>query len=345
MHYLTSATVGYLRRRNNWLAGFICVCAAGTLFARHFWIADIIANLRVQLILGLLAVVTISLILRRWRIAILVAAVMMWQATWLMSAFQSSPNLRLSAEHADAAATAEVTRAVQSPPLRVFLANVLTRNEHHDQIIAQIHQSDADVFAILELSSELNSTLNREFGETYKHVISETQDDGNFGIGLWSRYLLTDAGIFHLNSKWLPSIEANVEFNSQRFRMFATHPLPPMGSRNFSHRNDHLALLAKRIQQQHHHQPDHPIVLLGDLNLTPWSPFFSDLLESTDLRNAAAGYGLQPTWYRWNVFPFGLVLDHALHSHDLSCVNRQVLPANGSDHRAVIFHFSSVDPR
>jgi len=313
------------------------------LFARHFWVADLIANLRVQLIFGLLAVVVLSLILRRWRMATLVAAVTIWQVTWLTSAFQSAPNLRRSAEQTDT--TAELTHAVLSPPLRVFLANVLTRNEHHDQIIAQIHQSDADAFGILELSSELNSTLNREFGETYKHVISESQDDGNFGIGVWSRYPLADARVFHLNSKWLPSIEADVEFNTQRYRLFATHPMPPLGARNFAHRNDHLALLAKRIQQQHHDQPGRPIILLGDLNLTPWSPLFSDLLESTDLQNAAAGCGLQPTWYRWNLFPFGLVLDHGLHSRDLSCIHRQVLPANGSDHRAIVFHFSSADPR
>jgi endonuclease/exonuclease/phosphatase (EEP) superfamily protein YafD len=329
---IQNAVVGSGSRRMDWLAGFVCLGAGMTLFARHFWVADIIANLRVQLILGLLGTLVILLFLRRWRMVLVVTAVTIWQASWLISAFQPAPVSTNSQERPAAFAP-----AVQPQQLRVFLANVLTRNQQHGHITAQIREADPDVIVILELSSKLNATLHREFGESHQYAISEPQDDGNFGIGLWSRFSLTDASIFHLNSQWYPSIEADVEFNSRRIRVFVTHPLPPVGSRNFAHRNKHLALLAKRIQQHRNDDPECSRLLLGDLNLTPWSPFFSDLCSSSGLKNAAVGHGLQPTWYCGNLFPFGLVLDHALHCNDLRCIRREILPANGSDHRAIIF--------
>lgn len=312
-------TVGYSRRRIDWLAGFVCLCAAATLFARYFWVADIIANLRVQLILGLLGTIVILLFLRRWRMVLVVTAVTIWQASWLISAFQSSHGSMPSSGQPNALVPAD-----QSPHLQVFLANVLTRNQQHGRITSQIRAADPDVIVIVELSAKLNATINSEFGDSHKYAIAEPQDDGNFGIGLWSRLPLTDASIFHLNSQWFPSIEAESEVNSRRILVFATHPIPPMGSRNFVQRNQHLSLLAKRIQQRHNDEPERSTLLLGDLNLTPWSPLFNDLLKSSDLENSAAGRGLQPTWYCGNSFPFGLVLDHALHSHDLQCENCEV---------------------
>jgi endonuclease/exonuclease/phosphatase (EEP) superfamily protein YafD len=226
---------------------------------------------------------------------------------------------------------------------QVFLANVLTHNQNHDQVIAQIRAAGPDVIAILELNSDLEKALNQQLATSHPYVVSESQDNGNFGIGLWSRFPLANERVFHLNTPILPSIEADVQLPSRAIHLVATHPLPPMGARNFNHRNKHLALLGQRIQEQFRGDPAESVILLGDLNLTPWSPLFHDFLAATDLQNSAAGGGLQPTWYRWNAFPFGLVLDHGLHSGNLRCRERKILPPNGSDHRALILDFSAND--
>ena len=321
--------------RVDWLPGFVTAFSILPLFARHWWVGDLIANLRVQLIIGMLGATLLLLITRRWRMMLVVTALTLWQSTALHSAFQTADTSEQSSSAVDSA-----TAAQDEPGLRVFLANVLTRNQQHDQIIAQIRAANPDVIAILELSSVLEASLHREFSLTHKHFVSESQDDGNFGIGLWSRYALSDARVFHLNAPILPSIEADIELPSCTIHVMATHPLPPIGGRNFGHRNQHLALLAQRVQKQRQVEPTHPVILLGDLNLTPWSPLFEDFLALTGLQNAAKGRGLQPTWYRWPAFPFGLLLDHGLHSRDLRCDRRAILAANGSDHRAVVFDFS-----
>ncbi len=85
------------------------------------------------------------------------------------------------------------------------------------------------------------------------------------------------------------------------------------------------------------------MIVLGDLNLTPWSPLFSDLEASTELTRARHGYGLTPTWYaKVGTFAMGLVLDHCLISDELECVSHRVGADIGSDHRAVIVGLSDI---
>jgi endonuclease/exonuclease/phosphatase (EEP) superfamily protein YafD len=173
---IQNRVVRYFDRRIDWFAGLVCLGAGMTLFARHFWVADIIANLRVQLILGLLGTLAILLLLRRWRMVLVVTAVTIWQASWLISAVLASGNTTSHSEQSNAA-----TLADQSQQLRIFLANVLTRNRQHGHIASQIKQADPDVIVILELSSELNAALNREFGDSYKQTISEPRMTGTLG--------------------------------------------------------------------------------------------------------------------------------------------------------------------
>ena len=56
-------------------------------------------------------------------------------------------------------------------------------------------------------------------------------------------------------------------------------------------RNEQLLKLAEFARQT-----PHPLLLLGDLNLTPWSPYFERLLAGSGLRDSRDGRGLFPTW-------------------------------------------------
>ncbi len=79
-------------------------------------------------------------------------------------------------------------------------------------------------------------------------------------------------------------------------------------------------------------EPTLPVILVGDLNLTPWSPHLATFEQASHLRRAVTGWNLTPTWYRFPAFPFGLVLDHALISEHLICNRHQV----GSDMGSLI---------
>lgn len=68
------------RRRVDWLGGFLVASSALTLASRHWWIADVIANLRVQLLIGLLGTSVLCLILSRRKMMLVVLSLTLWQA-------------------------------------------------------------------------------------------------------------------------------------------------------------------------------------------------------------------------------------------------------------------------
>jgi endonuclease/exonuclease/phosphatase (EEP) superfamily protein YafD len=70
-----------------------------------------------------------------------------------------------------------------------------------------------------------------------------------------------------------------------------------------------------------------PKLLLGDLNITMWSPYYQQLTRKTGLKNARDGFGILPSWptsSHRRPFLNGLIsmlaipIDHCLLSPDLS---------------------------
>jgi endonuclease/exonuclease/phosphatase (EEP) superfamily protein YafD len=111
----------------------------------------LVANLRVQVLLGLLGTLLLLMIFRRWRLVLFVMVIALWQAAAIRSAFLAPDN----GVHRSNSAV----MPVEEPSLlRVFLANVLTHNQNHDQVIAQIRAAGPDVIAILELNSDLEKS-------------------------------------------------------------------------------------------------------------------------------------------------------------------------------------------
>lgn len=156
-----------IRRRVAIVAISIAACSMVTLFARQWWIADLIANLRVQLILVLSGMLLSVLMKRRWKAATLVATATLWHVSALSPAFLPKSRHSNSTDRLIASTAPRAT----GPVIRVLLANVLTGNISQEQIVEQIQMADPDVFAILELNSSLNQSLVRQFGSTHKYVV------------------------------------------------------------------------------------------------------------------------------------------------------------------------------
>jgi endonuclease/exonuclease/phosphatase family metal-dependent hydrolase len=79
---------------------------------------------------------------------------------------------------------------------------------------------------------------------------------------------------------------------------------------------------------------DLPVVVLGDLNLSPDSPAFARLLGTSGLRDALQGPRWRPTWMA-GFWPLALRIDHVLVNDDLCVEGTAVGGAIGSDHRPV----------
>jgi endonuclease/exonuclease/phosphatase (EEP) superfamily protein YafD len=213
--------------------------------------------------------------------------------------------------------------------LRILLLNVHSTNTRHDQVLEFVHAHAPDLVGLLEINDRWLEALN-PLRLQYPHLVAEPRDD-NFGIALYSRLPLAEGRIVYWGQAGLPSIRArllgsHLAVNEFSPMLLLTHPLPPSNPEQFRLRNEQLEALATTASE-----PDHPVILLGDLNVTPWSPYFRQLLRRTQLRDSARGHGLRGTWPA-QFPPLRIPIDHCLVSRGVEVIDRQVGPALGSDH-------------
>jgi endonuclease/exonuclease/phosphatase (EEP) superfamily protein YafD len=71
--------------------------------------------------------------------------------------------------------------------------------------------------------------------------------------------------------------------------------------------------------------------VMGDMNITPWSPVMRDFLEQNRLKDSALGHGIHPTWFSHSLM-FGIPIDQILHGSGVVILDRHVGPEIGSDH-------------
>ena len=328
-----TATSGLLRLARGITSAGVVVGGL-PLLARWWWLADLAANLRIQLLIGLLALSAVVILIAGRRLAMVLVAMLVLNSIAILPAFLSN-----TVTSPTPLATTASNLPSASLSFRVCSNNVYISNPNHDQIIASIDEAAAEVLAIVELSNSLAGRIQEHIGDTHPGFVSGINDDGTFGIGLWSKHPIEHSEVFYLCEPLVPSIEADININGRIVRVIATHPIPPVSNRAFAARNLHLTMLSERVQKFRDLNPLTPVILVGDLNLTPWSPHFDRLLVESGLQSTAAGQGLQPTWYRWRSALFGLIIDHGLCTPDLRCTGRRILGDTGSDHRPVVFDF------
>jgi endonuclease/exonuclease/phosphatase (EEP) superfamily protein YafD len=216
-------------------------------------------------------------------------------------------------------------------PYRALLVNVHTRLGDASSVAKLIGDEDPDILVLEEVTEEWLQQLEPVLSG-YAHRIEEPRDD-NFGIALFSKLPVISEEIRECGAAAVPSILAEFASGGSRFAVLATHPVPPTSEAYSRWRNEQLAELPKWIAEQ-----QSAVVLLGDLNVTPWSPHFARLLRKSGLRDSARGRGVVGTWPAFLPF-LRIPIDHCLHSAGIEIVDRRRGAQTGSDHFPLIVDF------
>ena len=119
--------------------------------------------------------------------------------------------------------------------------------------------------------------------------------------------------------------------------LYALHAPPPISGEMAEARNrkfDHIARKAAA-------QPQATPVVVGDFNLTPWSPYFHQFVKGSGLKDARTPHRFDNTWpVTFNNAHIGLAIDHTFAHPSLPLVKRTIGPDLGSDHLPVTATFS-----
>lgn len=235
------------------------------------------------------------------------------------------------------------------PSLTLFAVNLyhgnhqLNTRETAAPIADVLNQSQADVLLIQEVTVHRLGILRKVL--TNYHWVTGTGRPDAFGIALFvkrdspnstglpshlqiesAREIDTTQGLVHIKQ-----VELRARFHGQPLSLLGMHTISAVHARTDRYRTAMLLTAADWANQER--QTGRAVVILGDLNATPWCAPFVDLLRLAQLSDSRQGLGLQPSWpSRWPSL-LRIPIDHCLHSSELITRQRTVLVQDlGSDH-------------
>jgi len=294
----------------------VCISTAAGFFGRLWWPFELASHFRAQYFVVLLASAVLFLLQKGQPAAILAAVFALINLSVIVPFyFGGAPSA-----HADGRL------------YRALLINVNESNQAYGKVRKLIRSLEPDVAVLVEVNQTWMDELQKSQAD-YPFSLSLPRKDG-LGIAFLSRIPFENAKIRSIGHRNIPSVVVRFGIEGQHLTIIGTHVQSPWGRMYSEYRNHELGELAQLVSSQ-----KDPVLLLGDLNTTSWSPFFQDLLRKTGLRDSRNGFGLQPSWP--TVFPpFWISIDHCLVSSGVVVHDRRIGPNIGSDHYPVVVDFS-----
>lgn len=217
---------------------------------------------------------------------------------------------------------------------RAVLINVSRHSQEYERVRTAIDSLDADIVALLEVDRDWLDAL--ALGDRgYPHSRLHSRND-HFGVAIYSRHPIESSAIRHVGSAAVPVAIARTQIDARGITIVAAHLMPPMSMRMWRQgreQSDDLAVLVSQLGAQ-----GEDVVLLADLNTTPWSSRFAEFRDYSGLVDAREGNGLSPGWPAWAP-PALIPIDHVLLSSRLSAGSLATGPDVGSDHYPLIVEF------
>ena len=292
------------------MLGGLCVATALALLAPLGWPFELFAHFRPQYAAAAL-LVALPLVWRRRGVA---AGIAVGLAAW-----HALPVVQRALAESPAP---ECT----GPAFTVATANLQYSNTRHERFLAWLAEHPADLVVVQEVTEAWMHTLAGNPDHPHRYLLPR---EDPYGIGVLSRWPLESARSIDLAGDGLPSVEGVAEIEGQRIRFLGLHTHWPVLPELARLRDVALQQAAGAARSS-----DLPVILLGDLNLTPDSPAFTRLLDASGLRDAVDGRRWRPTWQA-NFWPIALRIDHVLVSPQLCVEAVATGPSIGSDHRPV----------
>lgn len=279
---------------------------------RYWWVLDLFSHFRIQYALLGVTLLACSVRLQMKRTA--------WACCCVMAM-----NFLLVLPYVHAWKTPSIPTGTTFSAL---MLNVHTSNTRYQDVFGYIVRTRPDVVILEEVNGEWCRQANI-LQSTYATVIQEPRAD-NFGIALYTSLKVTRGRIEYLGDKEIPSVHAQVWKNGLTVHVLGTHALPPVSKDHSIVRTNQLQGLSTFVRSL-----KEPCAVLGDLNCTPWSVEFTDLLGSAGLVDSSTSEGLTLSWPA-PIWPAMIPIDHCLVSAGIRVIAKNAGPHLGSDHLPIV---------
>jgi endonuclease/exonuclease/phosphatase (EEP) superfamily protein YafD len=294
------------------------IFSVGSLVWRNYPL-ELLNSFRVYYLLGTVPITITYFIyqVKRFRIGFLLylsLALLAFNSSWILPWYLSHP------QHSS------------GNTIRVLTFNINTQNDQWDAIAKAILAVKPDVATVIETSVEATDQLSRRLSDRLPNKYRTTGG----GLTILSRFPLTSPESITFKNGTI--LATSLQINQRTIKVIAAHPIAPVKPTLFRRRNAFLAEIKSYLEQQQ----EKSLIFLGDLNLTPWSPHYQQLIHNPDLHNTRLGFGIEPSWIepasyvhypKWITTLVKIPIDHILVSQDLKVSDCQTVKAANSDHR------------
>jgi endonuclease/exonuclease/phosphatase (EEP) superfamily protein YafD len=292
------------------LAG-LALATALAIAAPFGWPFELFAHFRAQYAVAAALLAVILFMLDRRNLAMIAL---------VLTIFHALPAMQKSV--AD-----EPIEACRGPVVTVVTANLQYSNLDTEAFRAWMAANPADLVVLQEVTSDWYEALQTIEGYTNREFLVR---EDPYGLGVLSRWPLKEVAWQDFAGDGLPSVSGSIAIDGEPLRFLGLHTHWPVLPGLARQRDDSLDRAAAFIRSG-----EGPLVALGDLNLTAYSPVFGRFLESAGLADTMQGAHWRPTW-RAGFWPLALRIDHVLATPGLCVEKAEVGPAIGADHRPVI---------
>jgi endonuclease/exonuclease/phosphatase (EEP) superfamily protein YafD len=308
------------------LGMFLLVCLAGLALATVLafaaplgWPFELFTHFRAQYAVAAALLAMLLLFVRRPGAAIVAG---------VLAALHALPALQRT--FAD-----DPVAACGGPAFTVVTANLQYSNHDTSRFLDWLARNPADLVVLQEVTGSWAGALSHVSGYPQRKLL--VREDA-YGIGVMSRWPLRSMERRDFAGDGRPSLSGALLIDGRPVRFLALHTRWPILPQLAASRDRSLDAAAASLRAG-----DGPAAVLGDLNLTAYSPVYARFLASAGLRDASEEPRWSPTWAA-GFWPLALRIDHVLVSPDLCVEHVEVGPSIGSDHRPVIARLRLASP-
>lgn len=224
--------------------------------------------------------------------------------------------------------------------IKIELINVLTSNYGYNAVLENIKEFKPNVVFLEEVNDEWLKNM-KVLDKIYPYSIKHPRDD-NFGVALYSNIPIKTKEIKYFGHFGIPVIDCTINLQNQKIKIIGIHTTPPSNQEYFINRDEMLSELANFIKNN-----KMQTIVIGDLNMTMYSPSFKKFIKNSQLLNPRTKFGINPTWSPKSreingvtfdkFFKFAMIpIDQVLHTSNIKVNSFKTGKSIGSDHLPVL---------
>lgn len=294
----------------------ILIATACTLAARAGWLFELFSHFRWQYVAASCIVIPLL-----WHAGARVLAIFCLAAVAL---------------HLFALGVQRFGPIAQSPAqgfsLRVMSFNVRYGSSSYAALIDLVQRETPDVLCLYETTDAWQRHLE-PLADGFAFSLFSRGERPYSGIACFSRDRPVRVEPPSRSGDAAPWMRLYFERQGVAYSVVGAHLEDPVFRASASRRNHQLGLLADSLSKD-----VNPVIVVGDFNLSPFSPHSLDFESAADLFDCSRGRSLAPTWPA-GFAPLWIQIDRCFARPGIGVSRYDVGPAIGSDHYPLLMEF------